>query len=367
MIGLLEIRRRKLQFALIAAVFALVSYLVLMITGLGIGLNELAGSALLNFDADRLAYADTAGKSVIRSEMSQETVDRVSSAPGVEDTAPLAYVAANYVMPDGEIGSAALLGYDPGTIAEPDVTSGRPLTPEDTNGILADRRFLNDAGLDVGDTVTFQLRLETVEMEIVGEIDEGAFFFQPAIYVLRPTLLDLKYGELPEEARPVASIVLLKGEPESASGEGYEVLDKQTAFNNIEGVQGQSATVTSLQVFGYLVGAMVIGVFFYVLTLQKISQIGMLKAIGASSGFILLQLLVQVLAIAAIGLVVSIGLALLTERAIKGGGEIVPISFTTSAFIVAGVLLLATSALAAFFSGRQVLRTDPIIALGQQL
>ncbi|MEZ4523800.1 MAG: hypothetical protein R3A46_19510 [Thermomicrobiales bacterium] len=47
MIGLLEIRRRKLQFTLIAAVFALVAYLVLMITGLGIGLSELAGSARL--------------------------------------------------------------------------------------------------------------------------------------------------------------------------------------------------------------------------------------------------------------------------------------------------------------------------------
>ncbi|MEZ4523803.1 MAG: hypothetical protein R3A46_19525 [Thermomicrobiales bacterium] len=59
MIGLLEIRRRKLQFTLIAAVFALVAYLVLMITGLGIGLSELAGSALLNLDANTPCPAST--------------------------------------------------------------------------------------------------------------------------------------------------------------------------------------------------------------------------------------------------------------------------------------------------------------------
>jgi putative ABC transport system permease protein len=38
MIGLKEIQRRRLQFALIVPVVALVSYLVLMINGLGVGL-----------------------------------------------------------------------------------------------------------------------------------------------------------------------------------------------------------------------------------------------------------------------------------------------------------------------------------------
>ncbi|MEZ4523799.1 MAG: ABC transporter permease [Thermomicrobiales bacterium] len=304
---------------------------------------------------------------MIRSEMSQDTVERIAMADGVEASAPLAYVAANYTNADGEIGSAALLGYDIGTIAEPNVTDGRALTADDTTGMLADKRFLNDSNFSIGDTVSVQFRLETVEMEIIGEIDEGAFFFQPAVYILRSTLLDLKYGEVPAESRPAASVVLIQGDPASDAGQGYEILDKQTAFDNIEGVQGQSATITSLQVFGYLIGAMVIGVFFYVLTLQKVSQIGMLKAIGASSGYILRQLLTQILIIAAIGLAVSIALALLTDRVLQGGGEVVPISFSTTAFVATGVLLLATSALAALFSGRQVLRTDPIIALGQQL
>jgi len=40
MIGLKEIQRRRLQFALIALVVALISYLVLMINGLGVGLNR---------------------------------------------------------------------------------------------------------------------------------------------------------------------------------------------------------------------------------------------------------------------------------------------------------------------------------------
>jgi putative ABC transport system permease protein len=365
-VGLIEIRRRKTQFALIASVFALIAYLVMMINGLGIGLNQLAGSALLNMDADAIAYASDAGRSVIRSELSQETVELIQVAPGVEESAPLVYAAASYERSSGTISSAALLGYDPGTIAEPPVTAGRPLTEDDQNGVLADATFLDESGLAIGDTLTLSLRLQAVELTIVGEIDEGAFFFQPAVYLLRSTLLDLKYGTTADGERPVASIVLTKGDDSMRSGDGYELVDKQTAFDNIEGVAGQQSTVQSLQAFGYIIGAMIIGVFFYVLTLQKIPQFGMLKALGASNRYIIGQLLTQVLVIAAIGIGLSLPLALLTEWGLQSLPDSVPIAFTSSMFITTCVALLVTALLGALFSARQVLRIDPIIALGQQ-
>lgn len=366
MVALLEIRRRKTQFALIASVFALIAYLVMMINGLGIGLNQLAGSALLNMDADAIAYASDAGRSVIRSELSQETVERIRTAPGVEEAAPLVYAAASYERSSGTISSAALLGYDPGTIAEPPVTVGRSLTEDDHNSVLADTTFLDESGLAVGDTLTLRLRLQAVELTIVGEIDEGAFFFQPAIYLLRSTLLDLKYGSAAGGERPVASIMLAQGDDAIRSGDGFELVDKQTAFDNIEGVAGQQTTVTSLQAFGYIIGAMIVGVFFYVLTLQKIPQFGMLKALGASNRYIIGQLLTQVLVIAGIGIGLSLPLALVTERGLQSLPDTVPIAFTSGMFVTTCVALLVTALLGALFSARQVLRIDPIIALGQQ-
>jgi putative ABC transport system permease protein len=366
MIGLLEMRRRKLQFVLIALIVTLISYLVLMINGLGVGLNELAGSALRNFDADAIAYSDQAGLSVIRSEMSEEAIAAASAGPGVEEAAPLGYVAANYRTGDGDVNSAAFLGYDPGTIGEPSVVSGRPLAPGDRNGALADSSFLRAAGLAVGDTMTVSVRLDSREFTIVGEINEGAFFFQPAVYILRDTLRQMKYGDLPPEEQPAASIVLLKGSNLTGRFDGYEVVDKSTAFANIEGVSGQQATVTSLRLFGYLIGALVIGVFFYVLTLQKVAQIGVLKAVGASSFYVFRQILLQVVAISALGIAISVPLAYLTERLLARLPETVPVAFTSGTFITTSLALLLTAIVGALFSGRHVVRVDPIIALGQQ-
>ena len=53
-------------------------------------------------------------------------------------SAPLGYLAANYQAADGEIDSAAFLGFEPGSIGEPKVTKGRMLTANDQDGLLVD-------------------------------------------------------------------------------------------------------------------------------------------------------------------------------------------------------------------------------------
>ena len=366
MIGLLEIRRRKFQFALIALIVTLISYLVLMINGLGVGLNEQAGSALRNFDADAVAYSGRAGLSVIRSELSQEQVDRITAESGAEVAAPLGYMAANYRKEDGEVESAAFLGFDPGGIAEPKVVDGKALTAADVDGLLVDRSFLRYSGLEVGDTVTISVRLVERDFRIVGATGEGAFFFQPSVYLLRSTWQELKYGTTDGQT-PVASIMLLKGDGLAGeSGDGWEAVSKSTAFANIEGVSGQQSTVQALRAFGYLIGGLVIGVFFYVLTLQKIGQIGMLKAVGASSFFLFRQVMVQVLCISVVGVAVAIPLTWLTNRLIQQAPNPVPIAFTNGTFLTTSVLLVLMALVGAMFSGRQVAKVDPIIALGQQ-
>jgi putative ABC transport system permease protein len=366
MIGLLEMRRRSLQFALVAAIFTLIAYLVLMIDGLGVGLNDLAGSAVRRFDADAIAYADTAGRSILRSELSAAAVERARDLPGVTASGPLAYTAATYRDAAGAVESAALLGYDPESIGEPPVLEGRPLTDADVRAVLADRRFLDSSGLKVGDIVTIEHRLASVEYQIAGAIDQGAFFFQPVLYGLRESVLDLKYGPATGGERPAASIILLQGENLTGIHGGFDIVDKATAFANIEGVAGQASTVASLRVLGYVIGALVIGAFFFVLTLQKVGQIGVLKAVGASSGFIVRQLLTQVMAVALIGLAVAVPLAFLTDRAIEAGGDVVPIGFTTGSLVTTVVALLVTAIAGALVCARQVVRVDPLIALGQQ-
>lgn len=366
MLALREIRRRRLQFALIGTVVALISYLVLMVNGLGTGLNEQAGSALRNLDADSLAYADNANLSVIRSELTAAVVDQIVAEREPSAAAPLGYFGINTRTASGQIESAALLGFHPGTIAEPPVTDGAGLDLADTRSVLADRDFLRAAAVDIGDDITLVARGNETVFRIVGVVDAGSFFFQPTIYVVLDSLRELKYGAI-DSTTPLASVVLLRGEAGNRGGDpAYDVVDLETAFANIEGVAGQQATVSALRFFGYLIGALVIGIFFYVLTLQKAAQTGLLKAIGASGAYVFRQLLLQVAAISGVGLAVAMPLAACTDALLARSPDGVPIAFTTTDYITTALLLTGMGLLGAAFSLRQIARVDPIIALGRQ-
>lgn len=365
MTGLREIWRRRFQFGLITVIVALISYLVLMINGLGIGLNRQAGSAILALDADGLAYARNSDLSVIRSELSDEVIDEVGRTDGVTEWAPLGYLGVNVQDVEGDLTQAALLGYEPGSIGEPTVVEGRPLTEADTLGILPDKSFLETADLSVGDRLLIPSRLSQFEFTIVGAVDEGSFFFRPVIYLLLDSWREVRYGSRGEE-NPRASIVLVKGEDAVGhAGDEFEIVSKSTGFANIEGVEGQQATVIALRFLGHVIGALVIGIFFYVLTLQKVSQIGLLKALGASTLYIVRQLLAQVLVVVLIGIVISVPLSMGTERALETLEE-VPIDFTVGTFLLTSALLLMTGFVGMLFSLRQLARVDPIIALGHQ-
>ena len=366
MIGLKEIQRRKLQFSLIALVVTLISYLVLMINGLGVGLNKLAGSALLQLDADGIAYSNSSRLSVIRSELSSQVVDSVATYDGVVTSAPLGYMSVNTRSPGGEIAAVALLGYVPGRLGEPQVRKGKQLTPADSRGVLVDSKFLKSSNLAIGDTLTLVNRLQAYDFTVAGEVNEGSFFFQPAVYLLLDSLREVKYGVTTPDT-PLASVVLVKGKGlVGARTADFEIVSKQTAFANIEGVKGQQQTVDTLRIFGFLIGALVVGIFFYVLTLQKIQQVGTLKALGASNSFLFTQLLLQVLTIIVAGVLVSTGAAYGTYAFLSRMPQAVPVSFTSETFIITSSLFVVTGLIGLFFSLRKVSRVDPIIAIGQQ-
>ncbi len=373
MLGIKELLRRRLQFALITVIVALIAYLILMINALGLGLQSFAGSALNNLDVDYLAYADGSNLSIPRSELPDEIVQSVASAPGVSAAGPMGYFTITPSKGDKQF-PAALLGIEPGAPGSPEVVEGR-LLAAGSRELVADRSYLRAAGFAIGDTITIPARLQNYDFTIVGASDSGRFFFQSPVYIDIAAWQELRYGgatltgpDGQQQASPAASVVLVRGGPPEgieAAVEGVRVVDKSTAFNNIEGVQAQNQTVVSLRSLGYIIGGLVIGIFFYVLTLQKIGQIGILKAIGAGGWPIFIQLAVQVVAIVLVSCLVAVPLVLLTLRGIESALPDFPLLLTTATIVTTVIVLLVVSLIGALVSGRQIASVDPIIALGQ--
>ena len=364
MLALQEIRRKKLQFGLISLIVGMVVYLLVMISALGTGLLSAMSGAVNSFDADLVVFSADSNDSFLRSELTAEQREAIVELAGADKTGGVGYMAAT-VQQDLATEDAALFGFQPRSIAEPAVRSGRTLQGE--GEILIDRSLSRSTDLEVGDQITLRNALIDYDFTIVGEVDEGQFLGLPSAYVVLDQWREMRYPRQGEGA-PATSVLLVRGDTGNlgtrieADISNASVLSKSEAVNAIGGVTEQERVVMAIEFFGFVIGALVIGSFFFVLTMQRAYEIAIFKALGASSWYVFGQLVRQVVAVALVGLALGVPLALVTEAALPSD---IPLQITGGAFLTGGVSITIAALLGSLLSARQVVRVNPMSALGQ--
>jgi len=362
MLALQEIRRKKLQFGLISLIVGLVVYLLVMISALGSGLLSAMSGAVNSFDADLVVFSADSNDSFLRSELTASQRDAIAEVGGA--TAGVGYMAAT-AQENSLTEDVALFGFEPGSVAEPAVRSGR--APAREGEILIDRSLSRSSGLKVGDQITMRNALIAYNFTIVGEVDEGQFLGLPSAYVLLDKWREMRYPGQGEDA-PAASVILARGHADDlgarieAAVPNTSVLSKSEAISAIGGVTEQEQVVMTIELFGFVIGALVIGSFFFVLTMQRAYEIAIVKALGASSWYVFGQLIRQVVAVALAGLALGVALALVTEATLPSD---IPLQITGGAFLTGGASITIAALLGSLFSARQVVRVNPMSALGQ--
>ena len=363
MLALQEIRRKKLQFGLIVLIVGLVVYLLVMIGALGTGLMSAMSGAVNSFKVDLVVFSADSNNSFLRSELTADQRRAIADLAGPDKTGAVGYMVATAQR---EVGSeeVALFGFERGGVAEPSIISGRSTSGQ--NEILLDRTLSRSSGLAVGDTITMRSALRDYQFTVVGEVDNGQFLGLSAAYVDIDQWREMRYPGQGNDA-PAASAVLIRDGGGTAARveqavDNSSVVTKSGAINAIGGVKQQQQVVMTIELFGFVIGALVIGSFFFVLTMQRSYEIAIFKAIGASNWWVFGQLVRQVAVVALAGVALGIPLAVLTAAVIPSD---VPLKVTAGAFLTGGISMTIAALLGAVFSARQVVRVNPISALGQ--
>jgi putative ABC transport system permease protein len=117
-----------------------------------------------------------------------------------------------------------------------------------------------------------------------------------------------------------------------------------------------------IQVFLYAISALVVGAFFTVLVIQRKPEIAVLRAMGAATGYVLRDSLLQ----SAVLLVVSTVVGVAAGVAAGAGLSATPMPFALDlgAVGVAALLLVALGMVGAAVAVLRVTRVDPLTALG---
>ena len=128
------------------------------------------------------------------------------------------------------------------------------------------------------------------------------------------------------------------------------------------GVSEQSATFNQIIGVTVAIALVVIGLFFALLTVERTSLYGVLKALGAKSSTIFAGLVAQAVVVTAIASLVAGTLVVVLDLLIPPGS--IPLLVTPARIILSTVLLVVAAVLGCAFSLRRVLRIDPASAIG---
>lgn len=369
-LALAEVLRRRGRWVAIIGAVAFIVFLVLVLAALADGLFIGATGALRSGDSDALVYASDGRRSLVRSELPTSDLLTVAAVEGVADAGALGVLLTTATTgPDSF--DIAVMGHLPGHAGEPTrlVEGRRPELGEPSVG-LADVS-LRVEGVLLGDSVTFTGSSQPVE--VVGFVEDAQYLLASTIWVpletwealrfeLRPETIGLgsvvqAFPILVEEGTDVGTVAAAVDSALTST----ETVTTEEAILSLPGVEQQQSTFTAIIVVSFVVVAIVIALFFALITLEKRGQFAILKAIGSTNRFLLQGVLVQALLATVAGYVLGLGLSRLLVLVLPAT---VPVTFLPSTALSLFLATIGMGAVGALFSFRRIVRIDPASALG---
>ena len=373
-----EVWRNKGRFFLFSLVIALITTLVLFIAGLAEGLSLANRQYLENLDAQLLVFQQNVDLSTTASRIGRSKVNDIRRIEGVADLGSVGLSNGTIVFQDDrEALNVSLIGVEAGHPGAPPVIAGNDLLIDRGAEVIVDRSVVNQTGVAIGDWITVKTIQGTEEefykLAVVGITDDQQYFFQPSIFVPYRTWDQIRpqgtvQSNLIELTSNVVAVKLVSpdeidvvSERITSQVDGVEVSDIKTAYEAAPGYQAQQSTLNTQSGFTLLIGLLVIGGFFQIQLLQKVPQIGVLKAIGTSNFTVAVAVVMQIVLVTTFGVLlgglVTLGLAL-------GIPGTVPVEFSGMSVIIAIVSLLLIGPIGGLVSVRLAVSVEPLLALG---
>jgi putative ABC transport system permease protein len=377
-LALKEMWRSRGRFLLISLVIALITTLVLFVAGLTEGLGSGNKEYLDKLNADLIVYKNNVDLSIASSRIDRSKLNEIRRVQGVQDAGQISFTNVSVVLPGNQKPlNVSLIGVEPGRPGEPPVIAGRALGDKSAREAILDRNVALRTGLQVGSELTIKsiqgAEEKLYNLRVIGVSDSRQYFLQPSIIVPALTWERVKPKAQVNDNQPelISNIVAVRLEnPQDLTTmsqrlesevKDVQVVDRQTAYEATPGYSAQQGTLNTQRGFALLIGVLVIGGFFQIQSLQKVPQIGMLKAIGASNFTIATAAVTQIVATTLLG--IAIGTAGTLALSL-GFPPTIPIIFTLNSLALAVASLMLIGPLGGLVSVQYALRVEPLTALG---
>lgn len=359
-LALRDIRFATGRFALMGSVVALISLLLVMLSGLTAGLANQNTSAIAELDAEAVVFTaeEEQDASFTQSQVTRQQVEDWQQTDGVAHAEPLGITQTRAALDDdsSSAASVAVFGADPAGALLPgsELPMGEVLIGQDT---------AEELGLSSGET----LSIGGIDFSVADVVEDSWYSHTSVVWANTEDWQQVAHVPHAE----ILGTVITASIDETADGDSVQAaaddqastvsMSPQDSFNALASFSSENGALTMIQGLLYAISALVILAFLTVWTVQRTRDIAVLKALGASNRYVLGdalgQALVVLIAGAGVGGLAGWGGGVLASQAVPFVS-----SAATTVFPAVGVVLIG--AIGAVIAVRRVTTVDPLLALG---
>ncbi|HBE8017264.1 TPA: ABC transporter permease [Staphylococcus aureus] len=343
-----EIRRNKLKFGLIIGVLTMISYLLFLLSGLANGLINMNKEGIDKWQAEAIVLNKDANQTVQQSVFNKKDIEnKYKKQATLKQTGE---IVSNGHQKDNVL----VFGVEKSSFLVPSLIEGHKATKD--NEVLADETLKNK-GFKIGDTLSLSQSDE--KLHIVGFTESAKYNASPVIFTNDATIAKINPRLTGDKINAV--VVRDTNWKDKKLNQELEAVSINDFIENLPGYKPQNLTLNFMISFLFVISATVIGIFLYVMTLQKTSLFGILKAQGFTNGYLANVVISQTLILALFGTAFGLLLPGVTGAFLP---DAVPVKFDVLTLLVFAIVLMIVSVLGSLFSILTIRKIDPLKAIG---
>ncbi|HAR3988340.1 TPA: ABC transporter permease [Staphylococcus aureus] len=343
-----EIRRNKLKFGLIIGVLTMISYLLFLLSGLANGLINMNKEGIDKWQADAIVLNKDANQTVQQSVFNKKDIEnKYKKQATLKQTGE---IVSNGHQKDNVL----VFGVEKSSFLVPSLIEGHKATKD--NEVLADETLKNK-GFKIGDTLSLSQSDE--KLHIVGFTESAKYNASSVIFTNDATIAKINPRLTGDKINAV--VVRDTNWKDKKLNQELEAVSINDFIENLPGYKPQNLTLNFMISFLFVISATVIGIFLYVMTLQKTSLFGILKAQGFTNGYLANVVISQTVILALFGTAFGLLLTGVTGAFLP---DAVPVKFNVLTLLVFAIVLMIVSVLGSLFSILTIRKIDPLKAIG---
>lgn len=348
-----EMKYAKLRYLMVVSLMFLIAYLVFFLTGLAYGLAQANRTAVDKWQADSIILAKDVNDKLSLSHFSEEEFDKVQATDKASLRASMAIVNHSSFKKKASVNFFAI---EPNQFLAPNITQGHAI--EKANQVVVDETLQEAGEIKVGDQLT--VTGSEVKLEIVGFTDHAQLSVAPVVYMNSETYQAVQNIPQTSSQKLPLNAIVVRGSAVQFNQDDLELIPIDQFINALPGYSAQNMTFIFMIGFLIVIAAIVVGIFMYILTMQKQHIFGVMKAEGISTGFIAWSVIAQTFLLAAIGVGFGLALTYLTAVFLP---ESVPFAMNHWFNLGISALMLVFALLGAVFSVAAIAKIDPLDAI----